>query len=117
MNIKGDKEIDDSFNYFQILAGYRFTQRIKYDGFYYEQKAGYILWDFHDNDKNNQAFVITSSYGYVFRNYDFAVFADAGFSQRPTNIAQKQFYALGISVGYNFGLYRVHTCRCEPYNW
>ncbi len=117
MNIRGDKEIDDSFNYFQVLTGYRVSERIRNNGIYFEQRFGYIFWDFHDNDKWNHAIVVVPSFGYVYKNYDFAVFGDVGFSQRRTNIAKNVFYTLGISIGYNFGMYKVNSCRCEPYYW
>ncbi len=117
MNIKGDHEVDDSFNYFQILGGYRFCERIRYDGTYFEPRIGYILWDFHDNDFGNQAVVISPAFGYVFRNYDFAGFCDFGISQRHNNTGERIFFTLGISVGYNFGLYKVNSCNCNPGAW
>lgn len=125
MNLIGDDahEIDNSFNYFQILAGYRFSRRIRDDGTYFEPRVGYILWDFHDNDNPtltkgpNHAIVFSPTYGYVYKNFDFAVFSDLGYSKRRTNIFKNNFLTLGISIGYNFGLYRVNTCRCEPYDY
>lgn len=117
MNIHGDKEIDDSFNYFQFLAGYRISRRIRDDGTYFEPRIGYILWDFHDNDFGNQAIVFSPSFGYFYRNWDFAVFSDLGFSQRRTNIGENVFFTAGISFGYNFGLYLKNKCRCLPYNY
>jgi hypothetical protein len=118
MNIKGNKEIDDSFNFFQILAGYRFSERIREGGWYFEPRIGYILWDFHDNDFSNQAFVISPTIGYVYNNFDFAIISDTGFSQRPTNIGKNVFMTLGLSIGYDLGFYRRSKCHCEPYeNW
>jgi hypothetical protein len=123
MNIHGDKEIDNSFNFFQILAGYRFSDRIRNDGTYLEPRAGYILWDFHDNDDPsgtkgpNHAIVFSPTIGYVYKNFDFAVFSDLGISKRPTNIAKNVFFALGISIGYNLGFYDVNSCHCDPRDW
>ena len=123
LNIYAEKEIDDSFNYFQFFGGYRFSDRIRNEGTYLETRLGYILWDFHDNDDPtgtkgpNHAVAFSPAFGYVYKNFDFAVFSDLGISKRPTNIGKNVYLAVGISIGYNLGFYDVNKCNCDPRDW
>lgn len=91
----------DAFNYFQVLAGYRFCERIPENGWYFEYRLGLTLFDLNFN---NYAFSFSPAFGYVYNQFDFSVFSDINVADTYTALGKKEFYTLGVSIGYDIGL-------------
>ncbi|HBL33824.1 MAG TPA: hypothetical protein DDZ96_08395 [Porphyromonadaceae bacterium] len=95
-SILNDK--DDAFNYGTLLIGYRFTQQGIENGFYVEPRIGGAL------GASYGAFVFSPAAGYAYDHFDFSLFLDAGFGSKNNAIGEKNFFNLGLSIGYNIGL-------------
>ncbi len=87
----------DAFNYVAFLAGYRMTQDNFANGWYFEPRFGYAAGSGYG------AFVLAPVGGYAYNNFDFGVFADLGFGGKESIIGNKNFYTLGLTIGYNIG--------------
>lgn len=87
----------DSFNYISGLVGYRMTQSELEYGWYFEPRVG-ISFGYSPY----KALMIAPMAGYSYNYLDFGVFADLGFGSDVNAIGSKNFYTIGISLGYNF---------------
>lgn len=91
---------DDAFNYISFLAGYRITQGDLSYGWYLEPHLGYTA-----GTTGYGAFTLAPSGGYAYDDFDLGVFLDMGFGGKANHtFGGKNFYTLGITVGYNIRL-------------
>ena len=89
----------DAFNYYELLAGYRFTTNSIENGLFAEPRIGF------GKGYTYQAFVFSPVIGFAFNKFELGVFSDFGFSQDANVLTgEKGYTTLGLSVGYNIGL-------------
>ncbi len=94
LNDKGD-----GFNYITALAGYRVAFQQITDGFFLEPRLGVGFFA-----ENKSSFLFSPLVGYTIKKFDIGVYCDMGFSKENFAIKKDNFFALGVSVGYNIGL-------------
>lgn len=85
----------DGFNYIAFLLGYRMTQDNFSDGWFFEPRFGYAAGSLYG------ALIFAPVGGYAYKDFDFGAFLDLGFGEKNSAIGSKNFYTLGITVGYN----------------
>jgi hypothetical protein len=96
-SILNDKK--DGFNYIMPLLGYRITQQGIADGFFAEPRMGIVI------GSGYTGFAFSPLAGYAYRNFDFSLFCDMGFSDKVSfAMRKKNFFTPGISIGYNIGI-------------
>ena len=89
---------NDAFNYIMLLVGYRVTQAGVANGLFVEPRVGAVF------GASYSGFAFSPLAGYAYENFDFGVFCDMGFGSKNSAIGKKNFFTLGISIGYNIGL-------------
>lgn len=94
-SVSNDKT--DAFNYIPLLIGYRMTQTQLEYGWYVEPRLG-IAFGYPPY----KTLILAPTAGYTFNYLDIGVFADLGFGSPVNAIGSKNFYTVGISLGYNF---------------
>lgn len=88
---------NDGFNYIMPLLGYRTTQHGVADGFFAEPRIGIVI------GSGYTGFAFSPLAGYAYRNFEFSLFCDMGFSEKVSAIRKNNFFTPGISIGYNLG--------------
>ena len=91
-------EKDDAFNYIMPLVGYRITQHGVADGLFVDPRIGAVF------GVSYSGFAFAPLAGYAYRNFDFGIFCDMGFGNKNSAMLNKNFFTLGVSIGYNIGL-------------
>lgn len=88
----------DAFNYIMPLAGFRITQSGIENGLFIEPRIGAVF------GASYSGLAFAPLAGYAHKNFDFGIFCDMGFGSKNSAMLKKNFFTLGVSIGYNIGL-------------